>query len=81
MTSNMTSKSTKQSKKETKTDSVDDTILFRRMVNTILLGHGSLRLVSWNTKGMNSAVKTSKILAHLRDLKADIMFKKLTYER
>lgn len=46
-----------------------------------MLGDGNPRLVSWNTKGMNTAVKASKILAHLRDLKADIMFLQETHLR
>ncbi len=52
------------------------------MVNPIRSGDGTLRLVSWNVKGVNSAIKSSKILMHLRDLKADVIFyKKLICER
>ncbi len=51
------------------------------MVNPIRSGDGTLRLVSWNVKGVNSAIKSSKILMHLRDLKADVIFLQETHLR
>lgn len=41
----------------------------------------TLRLVTWNVKGVNSAITSSKILMHLRDLKADIIFLQETHLR
>lgn len=37
------------------------------------------RFVSWNVKGLNSAVKRSKIFTHLRGLKTDIAFLQETH--
>ncbi len=51
------------------------------MVNAAMSGVGSLRLVFWNTKGVKNAIKASKILTHLQDLKADIMFLQETHLR
>lgn len=51
------------------------------MVNPIRSRDGTLCLVSWNVKGVNSAIISSKILMHLRDLKADVIFLQETHLR
>lgn len=40
-----------------------------------------LRLVSWNVKGLNHPVKRSKVLSHLKDLKAGVAFLQETHLR
>uniref|UniRef100_A0A8D0AHU0 exodeoxyribonuclease III n=1 Tax=Sander lucioperca TaxID=283035 RepID=A0A8D0AHU0_SANLU len=39
------------------------------------------RIVSWNVRGLNHPVKRGKILAHLKSLKADIIFLQETHIR
>lgn len=41
----------------------------------------SLRIVSWNIKGLASAVKRSKVLSHLKRLNSDIVFLQETHTR
>lgn len=36
-------------------------------------------LISWNTKGMNNAIKIGKVLTHLQHLKGDVMFLQETH--
>lgn len=40
-----------------------------------------MQYTSWNTKGLNSAIKRGRVLAHLKKLKADIMFLQETHLR
>lgn len=35
---------------------------------------GNLNFCSWNVNGINEPVKRGKVLAHLKSLKADIIF-------
>lgn len=41
----------------------------------------SVRLLSWNIKGMGSPIKRSRIFAHLKRLKADLVFLQETHMR
>lgn len=38
-----------------------------------------LRLISWNTNGLNGAVKSGKVFSHLRYLQADVIFLQETH--
>ena len=40
---------------------------------------GNVTFCSWNVKGVNEAVKRSKVLSHLKSLKADIIFLQETH--
>ena len=44
-------------------------------------GGSTISFASWNVKGLNSPVKRSKILTHLKNLKADIIFLQETHLR
>lgn len=46
--------------------------------NTSKMGKG-VHLISWNTKGMNKAVKIGKVMAQLQHLKGDIIFLQETH--
>ena len=41
----------------------------------------SVRFVSWNVKGMGSPIKRSRIFAHLKRLKPDLVFLQETHMR
>ena len=43
--------------------------------------NSSIRFLSWNVKGMNSPIKRSKILTHLKRLNTDIAFLQETHFR
>ncbi len=47
---------------------------------SILMGR-ELRFMSWNVKGLNHLVKRSRVLAHLRQLKAEVAFLQETHLR
>lgn len=40
-----------------------------------------LRFLSWNVKGLNHPVKRNRVLAHLRQLKAEVAFLQETHLR
>lgn len=42
-------------------------------------GGKDIRLISWNTKGLNKAVKIGKVLTQLRHLKGDVIFLQETH--
>lgn len=50
------------------------------MANAVKTGSG-VRLISWNTKGMNNMIKTGKVLTQLQYLKGDVMFLQETHLR
>lgn len=39
----------------------------------------SIRLISWNVKGMNNNVKSNKVISHLQELKGDLFFLQETH--
>uniref|UniRef100_A0A674MN32 Endonuclease/exonuclease/phosphatase domain-containing protein n=1 Tax=Takifugu rubripes TaxID=31033 RepID=A0A674MN32_TAKRU len=41
----------------------------------------SIRLISWNVKGMNNNVKANKVISHLQDLEGDLFFLQETHLR
>lgn len=49
------------------------------MVNAHGSGESLVQCITWNTKGMNGAVKRSRVLTHLKKLKADIIFLEETH--
>ena len=51
------------------------------MTNMHRSGESLVQLITWNTKGMNSAVKRGRIWAHLKKWKADIAFLQETHLR
>lgn len=38
-----------------------------------------VHFVSWNVKGVNNPVKNKRVLTHLKDLKADLVFLQETH--
>lgn len=46
--------------------------------NTSKMGKG-VCVISWNTKGMNKAVKIGKVMTQLQNLKGDIIFLQETH--
>lgn len=38
------------------------------------IGGEGIKFCSWNVKGINEPIKRGKVLAHLKSLKADIIF-------
>lgn len=41
--------------------------------------NGDTKIISWNVRGINTPIKRGKIYAHLRALKADIIFLQETH--
>ena len=48
------------------------------MVSVMTTGRG-VRLISWNTKGMNNATKIDKVMTRLQHLNGDIIFLQETH--
>lgn len=40
----------------------------------------SVRFISWNTKGVHGPVKRSRLVSHLKNLKADVIFRQDTFK-
>ena len=49
------------------------------MANAVKTTGSGVRLISWNTNGMNNTVKIGKVLTRLQQLKGDVMFLQETH--
>ena len=49
------------------------------MLNGLNTGGGTTRLVTWNVKGLNGPIKRARVFAHLKKLKAEIIFLQETH--
>ena len=47
--------------------------------DTLRVGDNSVRFISWNVKGVNGPVKRARVLTHLKNLKADVVFLQETH--
>lgn len=55
-------------------------VLFHLLSNGVnTRGGGTLKLLSWNVRGINSPVKRGKVYAHLKKLGAEIVFLQETH--
>lgn len=58
----------------------DDLLLWlQQLMRYNLRASGNLTLCSWNVNGINEPVKRGKVLSHLRESKADVIFLQETH--